>query len=499
MARRILLAAAVCVLAVLCLVSGASAATTSLVLNQSAAFSILGHSCGGIQEQVYATGFDRLGGYPTGDVYMQTRCGGSGRGGGYTTTTYSAWATVTWDWFGDDRSFARLEGAAEGISESFSAEDAHGDRIYNVKTMAYLETTAPPLEAPAAPGGVTAVVSPVEVGEQLVLRFQVGWTPAAETASLITSSTVTATPVGSGAPVLTTTVDGSGSSAIVSPLQPNTTYRITVTSTDPEGTSQQSAPIEVKSPNSDGEAGTPPQEGVQPPEFGRCVKVAGEKEGGVTVYHGAFTTGGCGAESPTQSGRYEWVPGVVKAGFQTAIKPGTTATLEAVGKVRVTCTGESASGTITGAKTTGGVTMRLTGCESAGARCTTDGLAEGELESRTLGGILGVERITEKEGKETVHVALDLSPVNTDGLFLEYTCADSSPTRLSGSILAPVTSGRMLTVSTVKYAATGGRQKPESLEGGIPQFLTSSLFEEVGLTLSSTQTSEEAVEVNPVF
>jgi hypothetical protein len=36
------------------------------------------------------------------------------------------------------------------------------------------------------------------------------------------------------------------------------------------------------------------------------------------------------------------------------------------------------------------------------------------------------------------------------------------------------------------------------LEGGDPEFLTNSSFEEVGLTVSSTQTNEEAVEINPV-
>jgi len=70
-------------------ISSAFADTAQLLLPQSAAFSILGHSCGGIQEQVYAKGFNP-GGYPIGYVYIQTRCGGSGRGGGYHTTTYSA-------------------------------------------------------------------------------------------------------------------------------------------------------------------------------------------------------------------------------------------------------------------------------------------------------------------------------------------------------------------------------------------------------------------------
>jgi hypothetical protein len=499
MARGAVLSVFVAVLICLGAAPGADAATTTaLVLPQGAAFSILGHSCGGIQEQVYATGF-AASGYPTGDVYLQTRCGGSGRGGGYKSTTYSAWATVTWDWFGGTRSYARLEGAAEGISTTFSAEDAYGDRIYNVGTSAYLETTAPPVVAPAAPTGVTAVVSTVESGEQLIVRFQVTWVPASETAGLITSSTVTATPVGSTAPALEATVGGSGSSALLGPLAPSTSYRITVTNTDAEGTSQASSQIEEKSPGQD--EGPPDEEPrLEGPEFGRCVKVPGEKEGTVTAYHGGFTTAGCVEESATHAGRFEWYPGVVKAGFKTAIKPATTATLETVGKAKLTCTGESSSGSITGPKTVGNLLIRFTGCEAGGGTCTTAGLAEGELETGSLVGVLGIEKITlAKEGKETRHIALALYPVGKTGAFLEYTCSGSGPTALSGSLLAPVTAGKMQTTGTLKFAATAGKQKPESFEGGDPAFLTNPLFEEVGLSASSTQANEEPIEVNPTL
>src|SRR5262249_45815716 len=45
-----------------------------LLLPQSNAFDILGHSCGGIKEQVYVTGFDSGSTYVTGDVYLSTTC-----------------------------------------------------------------------------------------------------------------------------------------------------------------------------------------------------------------------------------------------------------------------------------------------------------------------------------------------------------------------------------------------------------------------------------------
>ena len=196
MARKLVLGSAAAALICLGLAGTAIAsAPIQLALSQGAAFSILGHSCGGIQEKAYATGFGGPHGRPTGDVYMQTRCGGSGRGGGYHVTTYSAWASVVWTWFGETFSFSRLEGSAGG-SETFEETDAHGDRIYNSGTTAWLETGEPPLQPPAPPTGVSASVSLYGSGETEYLLLQVGWTRADETAGLITSSTVTATPVG---------------------------------------------------------------------------------------------------------------------------------------------------------------------------------------------------------------------------------------------------------------------------------------------------------------
>ncbi len=233
-----------------------------------------------------------------------------------------------------------------------------------------------------------------------------------------------------------------------------------------------------------------------PPEFGRCLKVAAEKDAGKTVYDGAFTTATCLAKSETHSGKYEWHSGAVKAGFTTAIKPTTTTMLETVKKVKVTCTGESSSGTITSAKAVGDVAIKFTGCESATKKCTTPGLGEGELETKKLEGVLGIERVTLEEGKETRHVALDLYPVGKTGPFIEYTCAGSPSTTLTGSILAPVSADAMHTTATLKFTATAGKQKPEQFEGGEKDVLTNALNEQVGLRLTSTQSNEEAVEIN---
>jgi hypothetical protein len=477
--------AALISLASIVLAPTAGAATTrQLVMSQSGAFAVLGHWCGGIHEQVYAKGF-ASNGYPTGDAYLSTTCSTGGRGS--KPVTYTTWATVTWSWFGETRNFGKLEGPPE-VSETFSATDAYGDRIYNVGKAAYLETTSPPIVAPAAPTGVTAAVYATETPEaKVVMHLQVSWVPASETAGLITSSTVTAKPVGSPAPVVTATVNGSGSYALVGPVEPSTRYSVTVTNTDAEGSSQPSTPIEVTTPNTDGEA---PKEIPVPPDFGRCVKV--------TAGTGEYTAAGCLVESATHTGSYEWHPGVIKTGFTTAIAPATTATLETVNKAKVTCTGESSSGSITGSKTVGSTVVKFTGCQSSGAKCTSAGSAEGELETKQLEGVLGVEKITEAAGRETVHVALDVYPVGKAGPFLEYACSGGSPTTLSGSVIVPVSSGKMLKAMALKYAATAGVQKPQSFEGVPPDVLTNSLFEGVGLTLTTTQTNEEPVEMNPV-
>ncbi len=213
----------------------------SLVLSQSAAFSILGHWCGGIQEKVYATGWHATTGDPVGDVFMSTRCGGTGRGGG--STTYSAWAGVTWGFDGSTVSYSLLS-ATPTVNPTFSASDAHGDHLYNepvagvvAGTQVYSQAYLHVLVA-GAPNAVR--VMPARG------RFQVSWKddPTAPPA-LIRSSTVTATPVNSTASAVSTTVSGNGASALVGPLEPRTTYQITVASTDPAGSSAASAPVTI--------------------------------------------------------------------------------------------------------------------------------------------------------------------------------------------------------------------------------------------------------------
>jgi hypothetical protein len=202
----------------------------SLVLPQSTAFAILGYWCGGIREEVYVTGFDPTSGYPTGDVYLSTTCSGSGRGGGR-PTTHTAWAAVTWDFAGNVISAAALTNRAV-VNPTFMATDVYSDTIYNAGAAAYLV-----VPTPAAPTGVTAVQS----GDQ----FEVSWALNGLNPAAITSTTLTATPVNSTATILTATVPGPATAGVITSLQPQTTYQITVVNTTISGSSPTSTSLRV--------------------------------------------------------------------------------------------------------------------------------------------------------------------------------------------------------------------------------------------------------------
>ena len=118
--------------------SPAGAATPpqpQLVMPQGTAFSILGHDCGSITEYAYVTGFDNSidpsAGYPTGDILLSTRCGGSGRGGGGGSTTYTAWTADTWDLTGALLSYSVSSGTPS-VDPGFSTTDPlTGNQINN--------------------------------------------------------------------------------------------------------------------------------------------------------------------------------------------------------------------------------------------------------------------------------------------------------------------------------------------------------------------------------
>ncbi len=200
---------------------------TQLLLPQSTAFAILGYWCGGIEEQVYATGFDPTNGYPTGNVDLRTSCS-TGRAGS-PPSVHTASVAVIWDFAGNVISTNTTATGAPSIS---IATDGFNDILYNFGANAHLI-----VPVPTAPTSVATV----QTGDQL----QITWKPNGVNPVAITSSTLTATPVNSTNSIPTTTVAGPGTNGVITLLQPATTYQITVVSTTIGGNSPPSTPISV--------------------------------------------------------------------------------------------------------------------------------------------------------------------------------------------------------------------------------------------------------------
>lgn len=64
-------------------------------------FQVAGRLCGTGYEKYSVTGFDAGTSQYMGRVFAYTRCGGSGRGGGYSFTYYAGCASTIWDSVGN--------------------------------------------------------------------------------------------------------------------------------------------------------------------------------------------------------------------------------------------------------------------------------------------------------------------------------------------------------------------------------------------------------------
>jgi hypothetical protein len=190
------------------------------------------------------------------------------------------------------------------------------------------------------------------------------------------------------------------------------------------------------------------------------------------------------------------VRGVVEKGFTTtagAVK------LETVGKAKVTCSAESGAGEYSGAKTVSGVVMRFTGCESAGAKCSSSGANEGEVITNPVEGTLGITSEGIKEGVEFRKIGLDLFPVGNAGTLMAFSCG-ATPWTLRGSVIVPVAADKMALSSALTYKAAKGMQLVTQFEGEPQDILESSrsggAFEQTGLGGKVTLTNKERVEIN---
>jgi hypothetical protein len=197
------------------------------------------------------------------------------------------------------------------------------------------------------------------------------------------------------------------------------------------------------------------------PELGRCVKVAKGT--------GTFIGKNCLHASPTHKGEYNFEPGALKNKFEGS---GEAVKLETA-KLKFECTASTENGEYTGAKTSS-VTLDLIGCLNLATKhkCNTNPAKEGEIEPpQALKGELGF--IT---GGEKPVVGLDLKPENQP--FVTFICGEpGKPPELQGTLEGSVIA-KVLKISTMvpefslAWKATGGKQVPESFEGGAVDTLT---------------------------
>jgi hypothetical protein len=118
-------------------VAGAAAGPITLRIPSSLAYSLLGHACTPVQEDVTAEGFDPSTGFPTGNVAMYTTCSGSGKdGGGH--HTYSAISGAMWD---DAGTLYSLEPpySNPNAGPNFTADDSYGNEEYQSGQITYLQ------------------------------------------------------------------------------------------------------------------------------------------------------------------------------------------------------------------------------------------------------------------------------------------------------------------------------------------------------------------------
>jgi hypothetical protein len=95
---------------------------------------LLGVSCGGVHVEAAVSGFNDDGTI-AGEIRAWTRCGGSGRGGGYKTRLYQSYHSITWDLSG-----AYVLSAYDGgaLDPTIVAVDALGNVAYTLSWVPQL-------------------------------------------------------------------------------------------------------------------------------------------------------------------------------------------------------------------------------------------------------------------------------------------------------------------------------------------------------------------------
>jgi hypothetical protein len=221
------------------------------------------------------------------------------------------------------------------------------------------------------------------------------------------------------------------------------------------------------------------------PELGRCVPVTTAKTG---EYKNARCT-----QAADGTGNYNFMPG---AGEKKKFAgTGTGTPVLETPKLKISCAASTFDGEYTGAKTAS-VTVDLIGCINPATlkKCQSNPAKEGEIETPApLEGEIGFINTGTKIG-----VGLDLkrSPA-----LMTFTCGEVAELpEVSGTVEGSVI-GRIAPVNVMRseykliYKTAGGKQVPESFEGGAKDTLSEKLVSGLTTTTEEAAFKEKLVEI----
>jgi hypothetical protein len=175
------------------------------------------------------------------------------------------------------------------------------------------------------------------------------------------------------------------------------------------------------------------------------------------------------------------------------------ATLETLGGTKLTCSSDTDTGTLTGAKTLAKVIVKFKGCKESvfDAECKTKGAAAGEIVTNELSGEIGyIKKATPTE------VGLMLAPT-TAPLFVEYNClgglVEIKLRNLIESKALPL--NKKQATGELIYTQKAGMQTLNKLEGQTGESLVEisiggGAFEGMGIETTDKITFAEEVELS---
>ncbi len=223
------------------------------------------------------------------------------------------------------------------------------------------------------------------------------------------------------------------------------------------------------------------------PEFFHCTKVAK----GTGTYP---TKKACEKKEKAGEEPKEWIIEKVAAGEKIKFTDASGEGILSAAGIVVTCTADSSTGEINGAKTVGNVFVSFTGCtaKNGETECSvhSTGQPAGTIDTNELAGELGPVALAESK----TEVGLDLEAVSGNFVTLEGTCVPT--TEVTGSVIGEVTPVEKLQkTGKLVYTTKTGKQKIQKFVGGATDVLKAFGLVEVQETTKDTVTYEESIEV----